>query len=202
MSSSRVARAVALVVISWPSSAAATNTRHVRTPVLWTDVPCMTLHDRSQGAVMHLPYDIPYEDTEVGPDEVADSRTHQFFAMCRSKPTAPELPWWITQADLDAAIAADIDLSTVGTGPSDILETATDWDGCWVRINADDDRRPITFAAAAAGVDWDTSAVAAGSYVLWGYTWEPATSQGRWAACSVRGRPSAKKAACAPAAMK
>jgi hypothetical protein len=27
-----------------------------------------------------------------------------------------------------------------------------------------------------AGVDWDTSSVTAGSYVLWGYTWEPATS--------------------------
>ena len=38
---------------------------------------------------------------------------------------------------------------------------------------ADDQRRPITFAAAAEPVVWDTSGVAPGTWVIAGYTWEP-----------------------------
>jgi hypothetical protein len=57
----------------------------------------------------------------------------------------------VTQADIDAAAAVGAAPDMVD--PEDVFETNTEWEGCWYRINADDDRRPITFAAAAAGVD-------------------------------------------------
>ena len=60
------------------------NGVHPRTPVVWSeDTPCMTVVDRSQAVSLSLDYTIPYEDTEVTPDEVADSRRHQFIALCR-----------------------------------------------------------------------------------------------------------------------
>src|SRR5690606_34502001 len=37
----------------------------------------------------------------------------------------------------------------------------------------DDDRRPITFAQAALGVDWDTREAAIGVWTIAGYTFEP-----------------------------
>lgn len=59
----------------------------------------------------------------------------------------------------------------------DILETNEQWQGCWYRIDADADRREITCAAADAGVDWDTSDVPEGVYVVEGYVWDPPLSQ-------------------------
>jgi hypothetical protein len=54
-----------------------------------------------------------------------------------------------------------------------VLDQALRWQDCFTRINADDERRPITFEAAAQGVAWDTSSLAAGTYVVEAYTWEP-----------------------------
>lgn len=155
-----------------PAVAAASNGTHPRTPVEWNDVPCMTLHDRSAGATFHLPYDIPMEDTDVTPDEVADSRTHQFFAYCRPHHPQDFLPTWITQDDIDAAIAKNL-LKPGTVDAKDLLTGNPAWEDCWYRIIGDDERRPITFAAAAEGVDWDTSVVPAGPYTLYGYTYEP-----------------------------
>ncbi len=166
----RCAAGAALVLA--PGLALAGNSTHPRTPVLWNDVPCMTLHDRLASPTLNIPYDISLEDTVLTPDEVEDSRTHQFFALCRTHYRHDYLPEWVTQADVDDMLASDLkDNNPVA--PDRILESSAAWAGCWHRINADDERRPITFAMAEAGVDWDTSAVPAGVYSLEGYTYEP-----------------------------
>lgn len=159
------------LVVAIPMAASASNMTHPRTPVVWDNTPCMTLHDRGNGAVMHVPYAIPNEDIEVTKDEVADSRTHQFFAYCRPHHPQNYLPGWITQVDVDAA--ALLGLVEKGLDAEGILESNTEWEDCWFRINEDADRRPITYAMAEAGVDWDTADVPAGVYTLYGYTYEP-----------------------------
>src|SRR5688572_15773085 len=148
-----------------PSLASASNMTHPRTPVLWEggggecelpmiESPCMTLHDRSDDPVLHLPYGIPYEDLEVTPDEVTDSRTHQFFAFCRPHSPQDYLPGWITDADVDAAVTKG--LLEVGTvEPADIMTSNETWQDCFVRITADTERRPIACPMAEAGVEWD-----------------------------------------------
>ncbi|MCA9696924.1 MAG: MYXO-CTERM sorting domain-containing protein [Myxococcales bacterium] len=168
-----IASALAAFFLVPSVTASAGNGTHPRTPVDWSGAPCMTIIDRSQSPIYQLSYAIPLEDTDVTADEVADSRRHQFFAYCRDRHLEDILPAWITQADLDAAVAKnlgnpdDLDLET------DILENNPDWAGCWSRITGDDERRPITFAAAAQPVPWDTMALPAGAYVVDGYTWEP-----------------------------
>lgn len=166
-----------------PGLAQASNMTHPRTPVVWDggggecrlpeiSTPCMTLHDRSQDPTLHLAYNIPYPDVDVTPDEVADSRRHQFFAFCRQHSPQEFLPVWITDADVDAAVAKGL-LEAGTVDAADILEHATPWQDCWYRINEDADRRPISCEMANAGVEWDTSAVPAGSYAIEGYTYEP-----------------------------
>jgi hypothetical protein len=168
-----------------PDPAWAGNGLHPRTPTLWDNAPmemcgsvapaCMVVVDRSADPVLHLPYALPFEDTEVTLDEVEDSRRHQFFAACRDPGAyAINLPTWINQADLDAADAKG--LLTGEYGAQDVLETS-DWAGCLQRITPDDARRPIACAQAEQGVDWDTSLVPAGTYKVFGYTWEPEFNQ-------------------------
>ena len=176
--------ACGIVALTAPVVAHAGNMTHPRTPVVWNDVECATLVDRSATPTWHLDYDIPYEDLDVGQDEVADSRRHQFFALCRDNSPQDYLPRWITWADVDAAAAVVIpgidgrpdqplvDPDTIE--PADVFETSTPWDGCWFRINGDDERLPISNASAAAGVDWDLAALPEGGYIIAGYTWEPA----------------------------
>lgn len=121
-----------------------------------------------------------------GEDEVSTSRRHQFFAMCRQHPLDDLLPSWITDEDVtfssqtetccevtecpgEMCPLVDPDIIT----SEDVLETNEQWEGCYQRINADDDRRPITVDQAAMGIDWDVSSVPAGVYSIEGYTWEP-----------------------------
>ena len=166
------ASTLALVLLA-PGAALAGNGLHPRTPVVWTGAPCMTIVDRSRSSVFPLVYEIPYEDTAVTPDEVANSRTHQFFAFCRDHHPDDIIPSWITEADL-----ADADAHGLGDAASIdpelyVLEVSPDWAGCWSRINADAERRPITFADAAMPVAWDTMALPAGAWAVEGYTYEP-----------------------------
>ena len=156
-----------------PTLAHAGNGGHPRTPVDWSGAPCMTIIDRSQSAVYPLSYAIPYEDTMVTTDEVTDSRTQQFFAYCRDRHLEDILPGWITEADVQAAVAKGLGTIDVVDLELDVLENAPDWASCWSRITEDADRRPITFAVAADPVMWDTSMLAAGTYVVDGYTYEP-----------------------------
>jgi len=156
-----------------PRFAAAGNGLHPRTPVEWPpDVPCMTVVDRSQGTVLKFPYGIPYEDTDVTPDEVPDSRRHQFVAFCRSHSPQDPLPTWLSWADVGAAVTAGL-LQMSDVSDPEVMETNAIYKDCFWRITPDDARRPIVFAEAMKGVEWDTAGLPAGGYVVEGYTWEP-----------------------------
>ncbi len=163
--------AVALGVIAASGSANAGDSLHPRTPVEWDDVACMDLVDRSIEPNYDLVYGIPYEDTDVTADEVEDSRTHQFFAICRQTFLQEDLPSWITVADVEQTQRNYEDFVT--PPDDDILELAADWSGCWHRITEDSARRPITEAMASQPVTWDTTTVPGGVYLLLGYTYEP-----------------------------
>lgn len=148
------------------------NEAHPRTPVLWPDGECGRVIDRSVEPIAHFEYSIPFEDTLLGPDELVDSRTHQFFALCRQRPVSELLPNWIS--DDDVARATEAGLIEPGSVPtSEVLDTHATWSDCAVRITADDDRRPISFAAAQAGFDWDLADVPIGVWQVAGYTFEP-----------------------------
>lgn len=169
----RAATLLAATLVLAPTLARAGNASHPRTPVDWSGAPCMTIIDRSTNTIYPLSYAIPYEDTEVTTDEVADSRTHQFFAYCRDRHIEDILPGWITEADVQAAVVKGLGTIDTVDLELDVLENAPEWASCWSRISEDADRRPITFAAAAEPVPWDTSMLAAGTYVVDGYTYEP-----------------------------
>jgi len=157
-----------------PATARAGNGIHERTPVQWPEATeCMTVIDRSVSPIVHFDYEIPFEDTMVTADEVADSRRHQFVAFCRNHTPQEPLPVWLAWQDVDIAEAAGI-ADKADYKDEEVLETNAIYKECFVRVTADDARRPITFAEAGKGFDWDTSALAPGPYILQGYTWEPA----------------------------
>lgn len=165
-----------LAALAWlcSSPARASNIRHPRTPVLWPEAPCIQDVERAPGASLEFDYAIPYEDTQVSSDELDDSRTHQFVAFCRQWPAGEPPPPYISVADLQRAIDAQIELdAALLEEPEATLETSLEWAGCWTRVSADDARRPITEAAAAEPVSWSVEGVAAGTWMLAGYTWEP-----------------------------
>lgn len=160
-------------VILAPAVAQAGNGAHPRTPVDWSSAPCMTIIDRSQDPIYPLSYAVPFEDIMVTADEVADSRTHQFFTYCRDRHLEDILPSWITEADVDAAVAMNLGNADDVDFELHILENTPVWAGCWARITNDDERRPITEAAASQPVMWDTSMLPAGTWSVDGYTFEP-----------------------------
>lgn len=143
-----------------------------RTIMTWDDTPCATLVDRTTTPTLDITYGVPVDDVEHTADEVEDGRTHQFFAFCRDNGMHDLLPKWITQADVDAADAVGL-IPKDGLEPDQILELNTAWDDCWLRINADDARVPITAAQAAQGVAWDLTEVPLGTWVIQGYVWDP-----------------------------
>lgn len=165
--------ALFVLVVLGPASAWAGNGTHPRTPVEWSGAPCMTIIDRSVSPIHAFGYAIPYEDTMVTPDEVPGSRSHQFFAFCRDHHLEEIIPGWITEAEPVAAAAAGLGNLEGIDLELDVLENNPEWAGCWARITGDDERRPITFAAAAEPVSWDTTALPAGTWVVEGYTYEP-----------------------------
>ncbi|MFO0632226.1 MAG: hypothetical protein U0168_05175 [Nannocystaceae bacterium] len=143
------------------------------------DVPCLLEVDRTRDAVVVLPYTIALEDPPAGEDitddEVADGRRQQFLAFAADIDPRLALPEWITDADVQAAAAKGlVDPATVQ--PQAVLEHVPALADVLVRIDADDARRPITFAVADAGAAWDTSGIAAGTYVVRAYTWDPRPS--------------------------
>ncbi len=161
------------------NTAWAGNGLHPRTPVLFPPTECITIVDRSVDPILHVEYDIPYEDPGEGPDammvwedEVEQSRTHQFFAFCRDHSRQEYLPEWTKLSDAQEAV--DNGLMPELPTEDNVFATSVEWEGCWHAINADEDRRPITWEMAAEGVYWDTSVVPAGTYAIRGYTFEPA----------------------------
>jgi hypothetical protein len=146
-----------------------------RTPVEWPDdTPCMTVVDRSESPLLHFPYQIPREDTEVDPDELPGSRRHQFFAFCRDH-VHGQHPSWVSLADVEAwnAWLAGQGEAPWEPSPAEILETNDEYADCFARITPDDQRRAILFAEAHEGVTWDTTGLSAGPHVVSGYTWHP-----------------------------
>ncbi|MBZ5711784.1 hypothetical protein [Nannocystis pusilla] len=163
-------------LVAAPAAASAANGIEPRTPVDWPDATaCLTVVDRQQSAMVHMPYSVPFEDVDVTVDEVADSRTHQFIAFCRDHSREEFLPIWLTWSDVEAA-AAKMLVDPLAVEDDEVLETSSVWKDCWFPITPHDARRPITFAEAKKGVDWDTTALPAGAYVVQGYTWEPAVN--------------------------
>ncbi|MEX1362909.1 MAG: hypothetical protein AB1Z98_07275 [Nannocystaceae bacterium] len=155
-------------VLPAPAAHAANGLRP-RTPAVFENVACV--QTVTQGEVLNLEYSVPYDDLERTPEELPDTRVHQFFAFSRTRYDF-SFPIYINQSDFDRS-AANGD-QTVEYTADDILESSSLWPaGTWVRITADDARVPITAAQAAMGVTWDTSSVAPGTWMVAGYTWEP-----------------------------
>ncbi len=162
-----------------PGAAEAENGIKPRLPVEWMPQPaCLEFVDRTADPVYRFSYAIAAEDPKPGeellPDEVVDSRRHQFFALAKQGNPQTDYPeLWITQADVDAALEKElISASTVES--DEMMESSPLWSEDFERITPDDQRRPISEEMAATGVEWDTAAVDPGVYMLWGYTWEPA----------------------------
>lgn len=155
--------------------ARAGNGVHPRTPVVWEPEPaCMTVVDRTVDAKLAFTYTIPYEDLrpQDSMDEVDDSRRHQFIGFCAGHSPQEPLPVWLSAADVMQAEAKGT-IKLADLKPDEILETNAMWKDCFTRITADDARRLITFAEAGKPVEWDTTGLAAGAYIISGYTWEP-----------------------------
>jgi len=157
-------------------SAGAADGIRPRSLVVWTDAPCMTIVERDADPVVAIDYSISFEDTDHTGDEVDTGRRHQMIGFCRQHSPQSPLPTWLTQADVDdAASVALVDPADVD--PEDILDLGTTWQDCTTRIIADDERRPITEAAAAQDVLWDTTGLARGGWAVEGYTWDPVFNQ-------------------------
>lgn len=175
--------AVALPSVLSSSTAIAANTNKTRVaPAFWGEA-CIVTVDRSVDPVATLGLAIPFEDDSLTEDELLDSRRFQYFALCEDHPVQRELPNWVTMDDAERSL--DLGLIETLPGQDEILATAPSWqsvghDGqagtCVVAINGADARVPITCQDTAAGIEWDTSGVAAGTYVVRSYTFEPQTN--------------------------
>ena len=175
-----LAVSVALVAPAlFAQEAAAGNGVLPRIPTTWDRNPaCVEFVDRSANPIYAFEYSILDEDPSPGeellPDEVPDSRTHQFFAFSWQGNPQTQFPYnWISEADVQAAIEKNLITETT-VGPEETLDTSPMWQGRFVRITPDDARRPIAQESVAEPVEWDTTDADAGVYQVWGYTWEPA----------------------------
>jgi hypothetical protein len=172
------APATLLALLLVTGDAAATNGSVPRTPALFPAHACLAHVDRSVDPSFHFDVTIPFEDVGLTEDELDDSRTFQFFALCHDDHRLQDLPNWIDEGDATRALGAGL----IGELPaaSDVLAGNPHWasghDGgassCVQRINAE--RAPISCAATMDGFEWDTTAVPAGNYVIRGYTFAPA----------------------------
>jgi hypothetical protein len=162
--------------MSWgvASKAHAGNAARPRVPPSFLGGQCLVDVDRSADPVLSMPVGIPFEDIDLTEDEPVDSRTFQFFAMCRELPPLQELPVWIDAEDADRAIVADPSIAP--PDPANVLASDPNWSECAHPITAETDRIPISCEATADGAIWDTTDAAAGTYVVWGYTFEPPTN--------------------------
>jgi hypothetical protein len=158
-------------------SAWASNVATPRTPPVFKREACTTIVDRSVDPIFQLDFAIPYEDAVLTADELPDSRRFQFFAVCRDHPFGESLPNWAFMDDAERALEAEI--ITALPEPADVLELAPAWsaghDGapgtCVAVMN--DERIPITCEATDGALEWDTSDVPPGNYVVHSQTFEP-----------------------------
>lgn len=168
----RMRRVVIVLGLLLPSVASASNGAGVRTPPIFPQAACITDVNRSEDPVFHLDIGLAREDFMVTEDEPPDSRRFQFFMVCEDvHRDFLELPDWITVAEAEDAIAR----GTLAEMPPDeeILERRPDLAGCVYPMNPSTARMPITCAATGEGLDFDTTELPAGNYVVRGYTYEP-----------------------------
>lgn len=173
------AMVVCLALGSVPTIAAAANGNQPRTPPIYPPHACLAIVDREVDPIWRMSVAIPYEDTTITADELPDSRTFQFFALCHDDVRHVLLPNWVARSDaqraLDAGIVPEL------PDPEQVLREATHWRGghdgaaesCVQAIVPDDARVPISCAATADPIAWDTTGVPAGNYVVRGYTFAP-----------------------------
>lgn len=162
---------IALGVLA-PQIASASNGAGQRTPPIYPLAACIAEVDRSVDPVFHLDIGLPREDFMVSDDEPEDSRRFQFFLVCEDiHPELQDLPNWVTVAEAEDALAR----GNIEAMPEDedILERRDDLLDCVFPMNASEQRIPITCDATQAGLDFDTSNIPAGNYVVRGYTYEP-----------------------------
>lgn len=175
---------VGLTCLGSATSAQAGDGPRPRTPAEFPEPACMTVVDRSSDPTFAVTYTVALDEPEPTPDEVPDGRRLQFLAF---EPPFRTLPLWITTEDVVAAEAVGlVDASKIPD--REILANSSDWPAdAWARITPDDARIPISQAEAEKGVVWDTSLVAPGTYVISGYTWDPAFNHHslRWGAIKV-----------------
>jgi hypothetical protein len=161
-----------------PASAA--NGNIPRTPPIFPPHACLATVDRSVDARYEFKVGIPFEDTILTEDELDDSRTFEFFALCRDDPPATVFPNWIDLEDAERALA----VGNIDELPdaADVLASATRWgighDGsegsC---VHSTGPRISISCDATQDGLAWDTTGVPAGNYAIHGYTFAPADNE-------------------------
>ncbi len=163
---------IAACVLTPLLDAHASNGAGVRTPPVYPRASCIGDVDRSVDPVFHLDIGLPREDLLVTDDEPADSRRFQFFAVCEDVHVdLLDLPNWITVEEATDALAR----GSIDAMPpdDDVLELRADLEGCVFPMNDASERIPISCEATEAGLDFDTSVLPAGNYVVRGYTYEP-----------------------------
>jgi MYXO-CTERM domain-containing protein len=167
-----VSAVVTLVLLAAPGSAGASNGATPRTPAVFQLEQCISVVDRSVDPMFTVEFSIPVEDSALTVDELPDSRRFQFFALCSDNQSliAP-LPNWITNDDAQRSV--DAGLLPELPQADDVIENNSTWSACATPINPVDGRIPITCDATEGGVVWDTTGIAAGNYVVRGYTFEP-----------------------------
>lgn len=143
-----------------------------RTPPIFPRAECITSIDRSVDPVLHLDIGLARTDDILTVDEPPDSRRFQFFAFCEDEhPELLDLPNWVAQQDIDTSL--ELGLIDAPPPAEDVL-ASSGWAACAFPMNPADARIPITCEATEPGLDFDTSQLEAGNYVVRGYTYEPA----------------------------
>ena len=159
-------------VVAFTTPARAANTSQPRVPPSFLGGSCLTTVDRAVDPVVHFEIGIPLEDTTLTEDEPDDSRTFQFFGLCRAPEPLEVLPSWIDDEDVARAKAKNSAIEP--PDPQDVLATSdARAPGCVQTINDDAQRLQITCEGTRDGVDWDARGAPPGAYVVWGYTFEP-----------------------------
>ncbi|MCH9688651.1 MAG: hypothetical protein K0V04_44885 [Deltaproteobacteria bacterium] len=163
---------VGLGVLLDAGLASASNTGMPRVPPSFLGTRCIETVDRGVSAQWGFDLGIPFEDTMLTADEPTDSRTFQFFALCRQPSPLEVLPQWISASDAVTASMFDATIEIPAAGES--LDEHPAWVGCVLPITTAAQRMPISCEATMPGASWDTTGVPAGAYAMWGYTYEPA----------------------------
>jgi hypothetical protein len=156
---------------------------------------CVTVVDKSAVLGLHIPYTLPFDDTEIGFADIPlpDAKTHQFFAFrgavhsnalfyevwpfdLARDPTL--IPDWVTVDDVrrsaEASSSAEgVTSSQVDVPATGVLENIAELSGAWSPITGYQARVPITMEQARMGAHWDILSVPPGLYTVAGYVFSP-----------------------------